>query len=332
MRRVIAAAVLALTVPAAPAWAAPQGAPTRLRAAVAADHASKPAALTEWWALRLLDPRSQGWVEIRVHRDLDPPGGRIIGIDASGKTIDDSFGAPDLAADRSTLTASGPDGRLRFSSRGRRLTIATGAATGTLRLVTTARGPAAVGWRLGDAARPPDWREKPVTASWSMLVATATARGSLVLRDGRRISLRGWRASYEHGWGDILLDDREWEHADEAIVHGRSRQAWVLFGLNRTDTITGPGARDAQWLGLLARVRGDRLTVCRPRVDRRRWLSTYPEFHLWASRTRVRCNGIDLRVRDKPGRYDEYIGHLEVRSRTIGRRPGFAVHIAHPQL
>ena len=51
-----------------------------------------------------------------------------------------------------------------------------------------------------------------------------------------------------------------------------------------------------------------------------------------ASRTRARCNGIDLRVRDNANRYDEYIGHLEIRSRTIGRRPGLAAHFAHPQL
>lgn len=105
----------------------------------------------------------------------------------------------------------------------------------------------------------------------------------------------------------------------------------MLYGLNRTDTITGPGARDAQWLGLLARINGRRMTICRARIDRRRWLSTYPELHLWATRTRVRCGGISFNVRDKTSRYDEYISHLEVRGRTVaGHSPGFAARFTHP--
>lgn len=331
MWRLIAATMLALAASPTPVLAAPQGAPTRLRSSIPGDHAARPSSLAESWAVRLVDPRSQAWIEIRVARDPQSRSVRLLGIDGTGRTIDDSFGASELAADRSSLTATAADGRLEIRDGGKRISAAAAAATGTLRLRKPARGPAAFGWRFGATPRPPDWRKQPVTASWSMLVATSVARGSLLLRDQRRIDLDGWRASYEHAWGDLLAEDDHWQYADEAIVHGRTRNAWVLHGLNRTDTITGPGARDAQWLGLLARIKGRRMTICRPRIDRRRWLATYPELHLWATRTRARCSGIALNVRDKPGRYDEYTSHLEIRGRTAaGRRAGFAAHFTHP--
>jgi hypothetical protein len=46
----------------------------------------------------------------------------------------------------------------------------------------------------------------------------------------------------------------------------------MLQGMNRRDLLTGPGARDAFWLGLLVRVTPGRTTFCRPRIVRRRWL------------------------------------------------------------
>ena len=105
----------------------------------------------------------------------------------------------------------------------------------------------------------------------------------------------------------------------------------MAYGLNRLDTVTGPGARDAQWLGLLARAGPNGVRVCRPRVDRRRWALLYPEFTRYATRLRFRCGGIKLRTGDaKTMSIAEYVTHAEVRGRTRGHRPGFAMHLAHP--
>ena len=51
---------------------------------------------------------------------------------------------------------------------------------------------------------------------------------------------------------------------------------WVAFGLNGTDTVSGPGARDAMWLGVLARTGRRGTRVCRPRIHRRGWEFQYP--------------------------------------------------------
>ena len=46
----------------------------------------------------------------------------------------------------------------------------------------------------------------------------------------------------------------------------------MLLGLNRRDFLTGAGARDAFWLGLLVRTTARGTSFCRPRIVRRRWL------------------------------------------------------------
>ena len=331
MRRVAPAVLLALALALAPpAGAAPRGAPSTLRPATAADHASRPGALSEFWSLRLAAARSGAWLEITATRSPDERGVRIRGADASGRVIEDAFGA-DPAATRRALDAASADGRLAIRRTGRRITLAGAAAAGSVKLRGVARGPAGLGWRLGEAPRAPDFASKPITASWSMPIATSRARGALTLRDGRRLALRGWRGSYEHGWGEILPDDEEWDFLDDVIVHGRGGRAWVLYGANRLDTVTGPGARDAQWLGLLARADHGRVRVCRPRIDRRGWLFTYPDFTLWGTRIRARCGGISLRVRDSRSySIAEFIGYTEIRSRLRGRRPGLSYHLSHP--
>ena len=89
-------------------------------------------------------------------------------------------------------------------------------------------------------------------------------------------------------------------------------------GLDRTDTITGPGARDAQWHGLLARVGSRGVRVCRPRIDRRKWSLLYPEFTQWATRLRSRCGGQRLNAGDGPA---EYVTRLEVWAARVGDGP-----------
>lgn len=328
MHRSLLAAVVLAAVAADGARAAPQGAPRGLGAAQPADHRSHPDAVSEWWTVRLVDPRSAGWLEITARREFDRSQVRLVGVDGRRRDIDEVFGVDRLAATRDALSATGPAGAMAV--RGRHVSLSAPGATGRLGLREARRGPAARGWRLGEAPRPPGFGFRPVTLSWSMPVATSRARGELTRRDGTRFSLTGWRASYEHGWGDFALDDVAWNHWDEAIVH-RRRGAQVVFGLNRTDTVTGPGARDAQWLGILARSDAHGVHVCRPRVDRREWALLFPEVIRWGTKLTARCGGMRLRLDDRPAAIEEWIGHVEVRGRADARgaRGALAVHVAH---
>jgi hypothetical protein len=81
-------------------------------------------------------------------------------------------------------------------------------------------------------------------------------------------------------------------------IHQRRGGASLAFGLNRSDTLTGPGARDAQWLGVLARVRaGGRTRICRPVVHRRRWRSGSIDSLPFALDLRARCRGMRVAFR-----------------------------------
>ena len=93
--------------------------------------------------------------------------------------------------------------------------------------------------------------------------------------------------------------------------------------------MTGDGARDAQWLGVLARVRPGRARVCRPRVIRRGWRYTWPGVAWWSTRPSFRCDRLRLKVRIPiaPG-WDEFVTHNEFRNRVIGRT-GMALNLAH---
>jgi hypothetical protein len=330
MRRAILVGLL-LAVLAPQAKAAPQGAPRSIGASSPADHADHPSAPHEWWSMRLVDPRSRAWVDVTVERELDVRGVRVVGVNAANQWVDEAFGTPEITADRTSLGAVGPDGRLAIRRRGGRLALTHPIVDGSLELRNVRRGPAARGWRFGEGPGIAGVGYRDVTLDgWSMPIASATARGSLTVH-GTPFDVRGWRASYQHGWGDILLGDRAWEFWDQLVVHAPRGVTYVAYGLNRLDTVTGPGARDAQWLGLLARVGPSGVRVCRPRVDRRMWALLYPEFTRYAMRLRFRCGGIKLRTGDaQTMRIDEYITHVEVRGRTRGPRPGFAMHLAHP--
>jgi hypothetical protein len=330
MRRAVLVALL-LAVLAPQAAAAPRGAPRSIGTSSPADHADHPGAMHEWWSVRLVDPRSRAWLDVTADRELDVRGVRVMGVNAANQWVEDGFGTTDIAAHATSLDAIGPDGRLAIRDRGARMALESTAATGTLRLTNTRRGPAARGWRLGEGLAIGGAGFRPVTLDgWSMPIATATARGSLNIR-GTPFDVRGWRASYQHGWGDVLQGDRAWEFWDQLVVHAPHGVTYVAYGLNRLDTVTGPGARDAQWLGLLARVGPRGVRVCRPRVDRRRWALLYPEFTRYATRLRFRCGGHELRTGDaQTMSIAEYVTHAEIRGRTRGRRPGFAMHLAHP--
>ena len=329
MRRIVLAAAMIALLGEGVAAAAPRGAPSTLRVARAADHAHR-AGLAEWWTLRFVRPAPHGWLEVRAYRESNSRGLDVIGGDGKSEGVSERLAAPQLVATATSLVAGGPDGRLQVRRGGRRIVL-TGRVQGRLRLTGVRRGVTATGWRLGEAVRYPAARWRPVTLSWSMLVATATVRGTLTLPGGRRLRLDGWRASYEHGWGNILREDGAWRYWDQAIVHRRGGRAWIVYGLNRSDTVTGPGARDAQWLGLLARVGPHGIRVCRPRVHRSGWHYLFPEIARWATRMRLRCGGMALRLRDGPFGIAEYQSHIEVLSRTVAGRDriGFAMHLGH---
>jgi hypothetical protein len=301
------------------ALGAPAGAPHELRAARASDHAARPAARTEWWRLRAVDRSSGASLELRIVRESNGIGGSLIAVDAQGRGQRAAIGVADLTAGPRRLEGHSALGRvgIRWTARALTLDVAGDEAVGKVRLRRLRRGPAALGWRLGTAQR--EDGPVPVTLNWAAPVATATARGTVTLPGGAPLELRGWRASYEHGWGSIGLSEPTWNFWDQYVMHGRrAGSAWLLHGLNRTDTVTGPGARDGQWLGVLARVGPRGLRICRARIHRRGWQHDL-DGTAWPARLRASCRGLRLRLRDGTGDHDEYIPYREVRVRARGR-------------
>lgn len=116
--------------------------------------------------------------------------------------------------------------------------------------------------------------------------------------------LDGWRASLEHVWGRFLFVDQAWGAGNAFTIHRRGSGAALAFGLNRSDTATGPGARDAQWLGVLAVVDRRRTRICRPTVHRREWVPGGLSGHTpYARELQARCGrtAITFRQLGPPG-------------------------------
>lgn len=301
VRLAIPAAVVAALALASPAAAAPPlGVPEVVRLARPDDDArQRPRALTEWWQLAAVGPRARDAVRIRLAR-----GPRLGGVDVTvsplrwstrlGQSIDTSR--------RRTPTATGIEGTttLRRVRDGWTLTMTGPLVSGRLTLERARPGPTALRWRLGEQLRWP--RFAPVTMSWSALAATSRVTGRLTV-DGTPVRLDGWRASLEHVWGRLTVDDDAWEHMNAFTIHRRRGAAALTFGVNRSDTVTGPGARDAQWLGVLARVTRRRTHICRPTVHRRRWTSAGIDWLPHALTLRARC------------------GRTRIAFRALGSRP-----------
>jgi hypothetical protein len=328
--RSLAVAALVLAAAASTATAAtPAGAPRTIGTAQPAHHIDHPSSISEWWTLRMVDPRSRDWLEIRVERDFTETYVWLRGLHEDAGEIGANVRVDAPAATATRLDARGPDGAIAVRAGGRRITLS-GKVRGTLRLRHAARGPAAMDWRLGESSGPGSIERRTITLNWAMLLATSTLAGRLQLDDGRRLRFRGWRASYEHGWGDMLEQDRNRDYWDQVVVHEPGGRARVAYGLNRLDTVTGPGARDAQWLGVLARAGGGTQQVCRPRVRRARWESAFSDVASWATRAAYACGGVRLRVRDGARLIDDRGTHYVIRSRTQ-RGVGFSFHLAHVQ-
>jgi hypothetical protein len=315
---------------AAGASAAPRGAPSELRIARPADHVAHPDAWSEWWTLRAVHPRGRGTIELRILREANLAGVRLLG-DVAGGPVDTGLGLTAIVAGKRRLVGLGPEKTgvvVEAARRGLVLNVAGATVAGRLRLRNARRGPAAFGWRLGTGVR--DSGPAPVTLAWTVPVATSSISGTLLLGGTRPIELHSWRASYEHGWGGLLFRD-PWETWDQYVVHGRrAGDAWLVHGLNRVDTVTGPGARDAQWLGVLARVDRRGVRFCRPRVHRRRWVTT-ADLQIYPARLRAACRGLRFAVQDRSGIFLDYIDHFEAHVPVTARAGarGMAVHLGH---
>jgi hypothetical protein len=327
----IALAVLPATPAAAAAGGAPLGAPGRLRVSRAADERAHPRARTEAWELQAVDPRTRRAVLIRLRHAESFPTAVVTVPDPAGvqRRLE-----PDLAfraGGRRGARFTGPGGSARLTWPGRRITLELQDPEISGRLTLSGRpGPLAVGWNLGEALRYPEQRAERVTVAYNVPVAAGRVRGRLRVL-GRTLRLTGWRGSFEHTWGSFSYEDHaNWAHWDTYTVH-RKRATWLAFGLNRRDTILGPGARDAQWLGLLARVTRRGTRVCRPRIDRRAWdfpspITADPVAH----RLDARCGGMRAVFREGtlPAAWLRDEGYNAVRQQAIKastRRGGFGV-------
>jgi len=253
MRRAALAALLLAVATADTASALAPGAPRHVRTARPADEQPRAGAPAEDWTLELVDPRSKAYAALRVFRD--PNDGRRARLELRrGK---DGF-TDDYIVYPPAISHSGRAWTIRFSSE---------TSDGEIRLKGARAGVTAQRWGLGREAG----FAEHVTMSWATPVVTARATGHIRMGT-QTVDIGGWRGSLEHRWGTYARSWHAWDHAGTGLVHTRGGSAWMLFGLNRRDYLTGAGARDALWLGLLVRVTARGTSFCRPRIVRRRWL------------------------------------------------------------
>jgi hypothetical protein len=335
MRLAIAAVLVALTWPAAAAAATPIGAPAEVRVSRPADERPHPTARTEIWELFAVDPKTRRVLTVRLRRaplldtaevTLGGGGGEPRGADL-GQTFQRATGP--------LVRFSGPGGTTTVSRRRGRIsmTLTGSVVTGRLALQRARPGAFARGWSFGPAVRGPEGRQVPTGMSLNVPVATSTLKGRVTV-GGETVRLDGWRASLEHVWGSFDLEEGTWAYWDAYTVHTRGGGAWLAFGVNRSETLTGPGARDGQYLGVLTQVSPRGTRVCRPVVHRRRWTSGYFQTP-YGRELRARCGGLRVTLRelddkvflpgDSSNHYFQDVDHAQASRRGVGtgRHIGF---------
>ena len=296
----IAALIWCSALPPA-AWStAPKGAPATIRAAVASDHAAHPGSETEWWTVRLFDRGSRAWLRIEIEQDDDGSArARIVRRLTPKGYLESVYLRGTLTATRQRLLLEGhPElgapGRIEVTV-GKQLGVSASSDTMNLaaRIQSTAVGPAGLNFDVGT-----DPAGGPARVSWTLPIAAGRATGQATMEFGTK-DLQGWDASYEHGW-QTFEDNQNLARGWETYVVRRGGTTTVLAGLNRADTITGTGARDAQWIGVLARARGPRLRWCHPQIRRHRWRNagefTHPSYY--PTRIVARCGKRGVRFDD----------------------------------
>jgi hypothetical protein len=277
MRRAVLCAVLLGLLAFDSASALQPGAPRQVRTARPADAQPRSGALMEDWALELVHPRSRAQIALRIFRSPDEGSGARLDLNHGGRAL-----STDDIAYRPEIVHRGRSWTLRFSSP---------TSQGDVRLGRALPGITARRWRLGREAG----FAEHVTLSWSTPVATSRAAGSVRIGD-QTVDLRGWRGTLEHRWGTFSRQWRAWDHLGAGLIHARGGSAWMLQGLNRRDLLTGAGARDAFWLGLLVHVTPTGTSFCRPRIVRRRWLVSL-DGPLAVASFRAACAGRRVRFR-----------------------------------
>jgi hypothetical protein len=273
------------------------GQPDVVRVSRPSEQRAYPQARTEFWELSAVNPRTREALLIELYRGEDFPSVSLSYAKAGDPQHLDLH--PDQAfvgGDRRGARFTGPQGTSTAAWRGRRVQVDVSDPQASAHVVLRGRpGPFAGRWHLGPGMRYPEERAESVVVSYDVPIGAGRLGGTVTL-DGRRIQLDGWRGSWEHVWGSFMARDHNWKFWDAYTVHTRGGAAWIAFGLNRQDTVTGPGARDGQWLGVLARVGRRGTRVCRPGVHRREW-SASPVFRddPVPHRMQARCRGLRAR-------------------------------------
>jgi hypothetical protein len=328
MRRALACAFVVLSIGAQDALALQTGAPRKVRTARPPDALPHPSSRWEDWSVQLVDPRSSERLAIRIWRTPEEGSGvRIVPVEERRAVFPLEFAVAPAA--RRSLRWNGPDGGVRLTHRRTTWTLRLSFpdASGVIRLRRARPGITAERWHLGGEAG----IANDVNVSWSTPVGTSRAAGALRVRHrtlglpDRTLDLRGWRATVEHRWGTIAGQWRAWANLTSAAVHTRGGDAWLLHGMNRRDFLTGLGARDAFWLGLLVHVTPSRITFCRPRIVRTGW-AYGARGPIWIRGIRAACGGSRVRF---AGPRDSETGHggsgwFESEWRTSARPRGAA--------
>lgn len=296
----IAALISCLALAPAADPAVPKGAPAPVRTTVASDHAVHPGSETEWWIVRLFDHDSRAWLRIDIEQDDDGSArARILRRFTPKGYVESLYLRGTLTATRQRLVlegdpALGAPGRLEVTV-GEQLSVTASGDTLDLaaRIEPTAVGPAALNFDVGT-----DPAGGPARLSWTLPIAAGRATGQATMEFGTS-DLQGWDATYEHGW-QTFEDNENLARGWEIYVVRRGGTTTVLAGLNRADTITGTGARDAQWIGVLAHARGTHLRWCHPQIRRHRWRNAgrFSDPRYYPTRILARCGTRRVRFDD----------------------------------